>query len=238
MVFFPPPRNLKPELLDEDQASFEEVKDSLEDVRRVNQYISGYRVLKHHLKPFLLSHQEDRPFTLLDLATGSADQPACAIRLARELKIPITVVAIDINRKMLRFAEEESARYPELKLVQCDIHNLPFKENAFDLVMNNLSLHHFKREEAVRILRVAHHVGRRGFIINDLHRSRVAYASIYLLTRIFTKNRLTRYDAPVSVMNAFTPMEMTAMTREAGVSNFTVERHFPYRIALVGKKEA
>ena len=83
---------------------------------------------------------------------------------------------------------------------------------------------------------MADFMGRCGFIINDLHRSRVAHVSIYLITRLLTKNRLTRYDAPVSVMNAFTPSEMTAMAQEAGVKYFEVNRHFPYRIGLVGTK--
>ena len=73
-------------------------------------------------------------------------------------------------------------------------------------------------------------------IVNDLNRSRVAYASIYILTRLLTQNRLTRYDAPVSVMNAFTPDEMQAMAQEAGWQQFEVHRHFPYRIALVETK--
>ena len=60
--------------------------------------------------------------------------------------------------------------------------------------------------------------------------------SIYILTRLLTKNRLTRYDAPVSVMNAFTPSEMSEMAKEAGVKQFKVYRHFPYRIGLVGIK--
>jgi len=51
-----------------------------------------------------------------------------------------------------------------------------------------------------------------------------------------TQNRLTRYDAPVSVMNAFTPEEMRAMAQEAGWQQFEVCRHFPYRIALVENK--
>ena len=47
-MFFHPSRNLKPELLDLDEAPFEEVRDSLDDVRRVNKYLSGYRVLLFH----------------------------------------------------------------------------------------------------------------------------------------------------------------------------------------------
>ncbi|MCH8158068.1 MAG: methyltransferase domain-containing protein [Nitrospinae bacterium] len=239
MIFSPPPRNLRPELLDLDEASFEEVRESLGDVRRVNRYLSGYRVLLQHSRTFLESHQSDqRSFTILDLATGSADQPIAVVDLARRLKVPVRVVALDINRKMLDYAREETRHYPEIGLVQGDIHTLPFGENSFDLVINSLSLHHFPRAEAVAILRSANFIGRRGFIINDLHRSRVAHAAIFVLTRLLTKNRLTRYDAPVSVMNAFTPPEMEEMAREAGIKQFKVHRHFPYRIALVGCKES
>ena len=233
-MFFPQ-RNFRAELLDLDEAPFEEVKDSLGDVQRVNQYISGYSSLLFHVEHFLRQHKSDRPFTILDAATGSADQPVAVVKLARKLNIPIRITGIDINRKMLRFAREETKDYPEIDFVQCDIHNLPFNPNSFDLAMNCLSLHHFKREDAIEVIRVLSTLGKRGFIINDLHRSRVAHAFIFVLTRLLTKNRLTRYDAPVSVMNAFTPDEMRTMAREAGLQNATVHRHFPYRLALVEK---
>jgi ubiquinone/menaquinone biosynthesis C-methylase UbiE len=236
MIFSPPPRILRPELLDIDESPYEEVRESLVDVRRVNKYLSGYRVLLHHIEPFLRQHSGGRPFTVLDLATGSADQPSAVVGLAREIGVPIRVVAIDINNKMLRLAREETRSYPEIELIQSDIFSLPFKENSFDVVINSLSLHHFSNEGALAILRTAYRVCRDGFIVNDLHRSRVAYASIFFLTRLFTRNRLTRYDAPVSVMNAFTPAEMREMASSAGLQQFEVHRHFPYRIALVAKK--
>lgn len=236
MIFSPPTRNLRAELLDLDQAPFAEVRDSLSDVRRVNRYLSGYRVLLLHTETLLRRHSEKRPFTILDLATGSCDQPIEVVGMARRLNIPIRIIAVDINMKMLRYAREETVDYPEIELIRGDVLSLPFKMNSFDLVINSLSLHHFSREDSVAILQAAYQIGRMGFIVNDLHRSRVAYVSIYILTRLLTKNRLTRYDAPVSVMNAFTPDEMAAMATEAGVAEFRVHRHFPYRIALVGMK--
>ena len=106
--FFPPPRDLKAELLDLDEAPFGEVRDSLRDVRQINRFLSGYRVLLFHIKRFLRFHRENRPFTLLDLATGSGDQPIEVVKLARRMGIPIRVVAIDINRKMLDYAREDT----------------------------------------------------------------------------------------------------------------------------------
>ncbi len=54
-LFFPP-RNLRDELLDLDEAPYEEVRDSLNDVATVNRYLSGYRVLLHHAGKFLKEH--------------------------------------------------------------------------------------------------------------------------------------------------------------------------------------
>lgn len=236
-MFLTPSRNLKSELLDLDEAPFEEVKDSLMDVRLVNKYLSGYKVLLFHIRKFLEKQPSNKEFLILDLATGSADQPIAIIEMTRRLGIKVRIVALDINYKMLSYAQLEIKSYPEISLVQGDIHALPFSNNSFDLVVNSLSLHHFSRSKAVGILRTAYSIGRYGFIINDLHRSRLAYFSIYVLTRLLTKNRLTRHDAPVSVMNAFIPSEMAGMARDAGVEKFKVHRHFPYRIGLVGIKE-
>jgi len=93
MIFSPPPRNLRDELLDLDEAPYEEVKDSLNDVQTVNRYLSGYRVLLHHAGKFLKSHKADRPVTILDAATGSADQPVALAKLARKLNIPVRIFA-------------------------------------------------------------------------------------------------------------------------------------------------
>ena len=235
-IFFPP-RNLRDELLDLDEASYEEVRDSLNDVATVNRYLSGYRVLLHHAGKFLKEHQLDRPFTVLDAATGSADQPVALVRLARRLGISIQITAIDINSKMLKMAKDEICEYPEIRLVQCDLLALPFKDERFDLAVNNLSLHHFTWDNAVAILKSIYKSARLGFLVNDLHRSRIAHAVIFLLTRIFTRNRLTRYDAPVSVMNAFTPSEFRELAIQAKIYPFEIHRHFPYRIAFLGKKK-
>jgi len=236
MIFSPPPRNLRAELLDLDEAPYDDVRESLGDVRKVNRYLSGYRVLLQHAGKFLKAHTGPRPMTILDVATGSADQPAAVAKLARKLGIPVRIQAIDINFKMLKFAREMTGRYPEIDLIQCDVLALPFRENSFDLVINSLSLHHFSWEKAVAILNAMYKISRLGVIVNDLHRSRIAHAAIFLLTRLLTKNRLTRYDAPVSVMNAFTPPEFSQLAREAGIPGFAIHRHFPYRIALVSRK--
>ena len=68
-LFFPP-RNFRDELLDLDEAPYEEVRDSLSDVATVNRYLSGYRVLLHHVEKFLRGHNIDPvSYTHLTLPT-------------------------------------------------------------------------------------------------------------------------------------------------------------------------
>jgi hypothetical protein len=38
-------------------------------------------------------------------------------------------------------------------------------------------------------------------------------------------------------MNAFTPSEFRELAMQAGIEHFEIHRHFPYRIAFLGKKK-
>ena len=68
----------------------------------------------------------------------------------------------------------------------------------------------------------------------DIRRSWVAFALIYILTRLFTRNRLTRCDGPLSVLRSFTMDEFGALARGAGLTGFKVVRHPFWRMAIVG----
>jgi len=70
----------------------------------------------------------------------------------------------------------------------------------------------------------------------DLRRSWIAYALIYLLTRIFTRNRLTRSDGPLSVLKAFTPLELANLASSAGAAHFTLTRELFWLIVLKGDR--
>ena len=56
----------------------------------------------------------------------------------------IQVVGADISPSMLR--KEWGWLIPDVPLVVCDIRALPFRENSFDLVMNQRFICHFPRE--------------------------------------------------------------------------------------------
>ena len=72
-------------------------------------------------------------------------------------------------------------------------------------------------------------------IVNDLHRHQLAYLSIVVLTRLFSRSVMVRNDGPLSVRRAFRMDELAGIARRAGI-DARVYRSFPYRLVLVAQK--
>jgi hypothetical protein len=75
-------------------------------------------------------------------------------------------------------------------------------------------------------------VAARGVVAVDLQRSDGAWLNVWLLTRLSTRNRLTRSDGPLSVRRAFTVDEMLDLSRRAGLRGAQVRAAGPVRMVL------
>jgi ubiquinone/menaquinone biosynthesis C-methylase UbiE len=229
----PPPRSDAAELLDGAEHDPAELAANFRDIRRVNQLLGGTAVVLRHLPRLLAAIPEGRPVTLLDLATGCADIPVAVARWARRQRRPVTIIASDAIPSILALAESRIACYPEITLARYDARAVPLPDKAVDIVLCSLSLHHFAPDDAVLVLREMDRLGRTGFILNDLARGRIAYAAAWLAAHATTGNRLTRNDAPLSVRRAYTPAELAALLRRAGIPDATVSTHPWFRLAAV-----
>ncbi len=222
-MLFSPERRIGPELLDLPPESYtpDELDGSLADIRVVNRHLGDVRAILKHFSRLTAGIALDR-LNILDIATGSADIPVAIAAWARKKGLPITVTGIDINPQTIHIASEITRAYPEINLAVADGLDLPFPDKSFDFVLCSKTLHHFTEEQAVQLIKGVSRVARRGYLLMDLRRSWIAYLLIYLLTRLFTKNRLTRSDGPLSVLRSFTPDELRSIASQAGASDFTL----------------
>ena len=83
------------------------------------------------------------------------------------------------------------------------------------------------------LLRELKRVARRAVVVTDLRRSRLAWVLIWLLTRVIWRSRIVRHDGPVSVGRAYTPREIAALARQAGLDGATVLRQPLFRMAVI-----
>ena len=229
----PPPRSEATELLDGDSHDPAELAANFRDIQRVNRLLGGTSTIIRHLPHLFPATPEARPLTILDLATGTADIPIAISRWARKREIPVAIVASDASEEILTLARDAVTGHGDITIARHDARSVPLPDRSFDVVLCSLSLHHFAPDDAVRVLREMDRLARVGFILNDLRRDRLGYAAAWLASRLTTRNRLTRNDAPLSVLRAYTPSELGELLDRAGIGGATITTHPWFRMAAV-----
>lgn len=224
------------ELLDEEEHDPGELAGNLHDIRAVNRLAGGAATVLRHLPELASRVPRGRPVEILDLATGSGDIPLAvhdwAARSGRSMRLTVS----DHSPQILAEARCTLAGIPDVTFMVCDARAVPLADDAFDIVLCSLSLHHFAPGDAVRVLREMDRLSRTGFIVNDIRRCVPGYLAAWAVSRVATRNRLTRHDMPLSVRRAYTPRELGALLREAGISDAKVTTHPLFRMAGVRDK--
>ncbi len=230
------------EQMDDFSIDDERLTDALQQLRLINQYLSGYSTTMSFLKPYLRSRAKAmHPKTrILDVGTGIADFPEQIIQWADQnlRNHDIEIVAIDANPVTVAFAQKTlNERLPKqlsdrIQVETADALALPYADNAFDLAIGAMFLHHFPNDAATEIVRSMQRVARDGILINDLHRHPLAYYGIYTLTRIFPASPMVRNDGPISVLRGFDAPELAAIAQSASLPNVSIRWRFPFRWLL------
>ncbi|MFL6276310.1 MAG: methyltransferase domain-containing protein [Blastocatellia bacterium] len=229
-----PPRVYIEELLDLGEGTDADVACNLADLRRINRFLGGRRVVIESLDR-LITDGRLPTLSLLDVGTGSADIPGAVADWCRARGITASITALDLSERNLRIARSRLGINEDVQLVRGDSLALPFADHSVDMVTASLFLHHFEDADVVRLLKDFARVARRAVIINDLIRNLVPYWFARLSGPLLATSYLTRYDGPASVLRGFTVQEMAAHAERAGFKQVRVCQRFPYRLSLVAR---
>ena len=222
--------------MDQQDADPEMLKDDLRNLRIINRYFGGLSALRKALVPIVMNTEPESVATILDLATGSGDQPVSLAKTFRRLGKRVRISAIDKNEIMLDVARQHASEFPEIQFERGDILHLAYGSESFDVVSCSLAIHHLSRNHGVRLLREMNRVCRLGFVVNDLSRSYIGVATAWVYTRLTTLNPMTRYDSVASVQRAFTKGEIAEMAAEAGVQPVRIFTSPLFRLLVVKEK--
>lgn len=207
------------ETLDHADAPAALVRASLADIRRANALFGGRQAVLGALEPFLRRAKPGERLSLLDLGTGAGDIPRAAQRLADRCGVHLRTLGIEHHRTAARVAREAGV----VPLVG-DVDVLPLRRRSVDFVVMSQLLHHAPRERAVAWIRAADQVARRGVVVADLRRARLAMWGIWLVSFPLAFHPVSRRDGVLSVRRGFTPSELTTLLREAGVGAVAAAR--------------
>lgn len=220
------------ELLDDAGQHTGDLAANLSDIRRLNRWFGGTSLVLR-----LLSEIRRMPESLrvLDVATGSADIPYAILRWGEQRGITCELMAVDVCPLVLAEAKK-FVRHTSIQLCLADAGALPFDNASFDIVTCCLALHHFDPGQAQQVLREMWRVTRGAVLVTDLRRGYAGYAGAWLASRVVARNGLTRHDAPLSVLRAYTPFELADLASQAEIRGARIRTHRYFRQSLVAWK--
>lgn len=228
-------RLLSPELMDGSLA-YEEARRALSDLDRVNRLLLGVWAARRTLVPLLADGtSRDRPVSVLDLGTGSGSLAATVARSAGRRGARVRLVGLDRRLTHLVVGRALTGRggrgEPEPLRVAASVDALPFREGAFDWTVSNLVFHHFDGRMNRRILAEMRRCARRGAVVVDLRRSRLAVALARAVFPLLGVGRVARHDGFLSIRQSWTVPEVRKLTGDLPVAE--LRRRFPFRWSLV-----
>ncbi|HJX97629.1 MAG TPA: methyltransferase domain-containing protein [Chthoniobacterales bacterium] len=211
------------ELMDRPQPVSAELERDLENIRDLNRWFGSYALIAMFLSRWIKPGAELR---IVDLATGSADIPRFIAEYGRKVGAELRIDALDRQSSTLEIAKKLSVRYPGINFVEGNMleWNAP---QPYDLVLCTLALHHFSEDDAVRVLQRCLELSRKFVLVSDLRRGWLATLGVRFLTATMFREPMTKYDARLSVVRAFTFSEMNLLAQRAGWKNFR-QKTFPF----------
>ena len=145
----------------------------------------------------------------------------------------MSLTGIDANPHIVALARQACSDYPEINFEAINVLDDTFASKQFDIIICTLFAHHFDDENLKFLLNQWTQQVRLGIIINDLHRNPLAFHSIKILTKLFSKSSMVKNDAPVSVLRGFSKRELDLLMADCEVRNYYLSWCWAFRWLLV-----
>lgn len=200
------------ELLDDLTADPSRVALSLENIARSNRWFGGRTAVTGALGRLLARHPGGTRFTLLDVGTGTGDLPRAVMAWGRRHDLEFRAIGLERHPVAARLAHLGG-----LATVLGTGEALPLATRSVDFVLVSQVAHHLDAAALNRLLSECDRVARRGVLVSDLRRSRLAVWLYRIGARLLRFDRDTRIDGVRSIRRGFNAAELRAAMTRAGV---------------------
>ena len=216
-------RSTEPELMDDLDYQGGDLAITLKELDFINKWLGGDQISMSAFRTMLRSHNIK---TIADLGCGSGK----FLNKVQE-KFPGTSCSgVDANPAIIDFAKRT---YPGIEFICQNIQDPDFVKRKFDVIHCCLFLHHFSNEELAGFFKSFRDQAKVGIIVNDLHRHYFAYYAIKFLTGIFSKSRLVKHDAKLSVGRGFKRKDLIGILDSAGITKYQLKWKWAFRWQLI-----
>lgn len=228
-------RSSQAELMDEQDIPSSLLHKNLGELDILNRYMGGHAISMEGIKQLIVDKQ--KVYHLADFGCGSGDVLKYIARWARTNSYKVRLTGVDKNPDAIDYLNSNCAAYPEIRGMVSDYKNFIKEGHEIDIVHCALFCHHLNSKELIELFRTLNQYSRLGFVINDLHRSPIAYYSVWIMTRLLNGSALSKHDGPVSVLRAFTHSDLRDLLQSAGIKKYLIQWRWAFRYLVVAKTD-
>lgn len=222
-------RSYQREMMDEKIDSVHDLFVNLKELELINIFTGGrhtYSALKK------LMTNPEKKYKLLDIGFGAGDMLTYILK-KQPHKGLFELSAVDIMPEAKSYVDQYHKNLKtKVKFYITDYKDCLTQNGKTDIAYAGLFCHHLTEEELVTFFKLVQQNCTKGAVINDLHRSPLAYYGIKLLVHLFAKSPLTKNDAPLSVLRGFTRKELVDLLQKAGVKHYTIQWKWAFRFVI------
>ena len=222
-------RTNEPELMDNFDMEGNILKDALDKIAKINQFLGGNKVTLEGVKNILKQHPVKDKITIVDIGCGNGDMLRLMADYLEKNNIKCDLVGIDANQFTVDYAKKKSVNYPNITYRCEDVFSNSFEKLEYDIVLCTLTLHHFKDDEIINLLKVFNANAKMGIVINDLQRSGISYRLFQGLCFVLGLNDMTREDGLVSILRGFKKPELEQFSKKLQLKNYSIEWKWAFR---------
>lgn len=226
-------RSYRKEILDEDDLSFEDIRQNMKELNFINTWLGGHNISVRGLKQLAGNNKE---ISICEIGCGGGDNITALNKWCIKNNVAATFTGIDIKQECIDFAKKNSRLQHITSWMVSDYRNVNFEQKP-DVIFSSLFCHHFTNDQLITQLQWMKQNSSFGFFINDLHRHIAAYHSIKWLTKLFSSSYLVKNDAPLSVARGFLKNEWITMLKKAGITGYTVNWQWAFRYLIVSRND-
>lgn len=207
---------------------------TLNEIERINRLLGGNSVTIDGLrKLFEKSPGSPALISVADLGCGGGAMSDLVWIWGLRNNLHMKITGFDANPHIIDYCNTRFHNHQKLHFECLDIKENSFTSQRFDIIMATLFIHHFTNEELVSLISQFATQTRIGIVINDLHRHWLAYYAIKIITKLFSKSEMVKYDAPLSVLRGFKKTELIEILKKSGIKNFSIKWKWAFRWQII-----
>jgi len=214
----------------------EVLRDALDKIARINQLLGGNLLTLCSVRKLIHSLPKQTEITIVDVGCGNGDMLRVLADYGLKNNYNFRLIGIDANHFTINHAQKLSEKYKNISFQCEDIFSQAFEELKYDIVLCTLTLHHFKNNEIIQLMAVFYANSKIGIVINDLHRSALAYRLFQGLCFVFQLNSMSREDGLTSILRGFKKADLIAFSKKLKFPNYTIQWKWAFRYQWIISK--